>query len=219
MIKKLLKCVICALSIFVGVSSSAHDEKKGKQTVEYSFKYPKGKDYVEKIKDYRTKYKRVTQLQKSALHWNMGIVVYINQAKKTYAHNFITYQAEFEGLGEEEDDEEEEDEGKSSGPKYKFYPPGTIIVKEQYVLGKEHYLNEQGIPNDPITLAIMIKEKPGYDKSHGDWRYIQLSKDGNEMFEGKGGVGVVKSQCGDCHKNVANRDFIYHTFYSQVQGK
>ena len=157
--------------------------------------------------DYRAKFQRLTGLEKSALHWNQGIVVYCNICQDVYTNNYIEFLRDFNDDG----DEEEEKEGKS---RYKKYPAGTVIVKDHFPLGKRYFLDEGAVPTDPTTIAVMIKHKKGYDPIHDDWQYGYFMPSGQVIAIGKGEDSQIKKLCSDCHRNIRSRD---HIFSSKIQ--
>ncbi len=186
--------------------------KKSTKVKEKPFPFPADTPSLKQMKEYRKTYTRLTALQKSALHWNFGIVTYINKGEDRFQHNYNMYVKEFEALDEDDDEALEEIE-------FKPYDVGTIIVKEQYPLESEHHIDIEGVPLNPSALSIMIKEKKGYDPENGDWRYLQITSSGTMVANGKASDPVVKPLCGECHINVKDRDYVYHTFFTKVMTK
>lgn len=160
--------------------------------------------YQALIKNYRHKLERVSGLEPSPLHWGHGVVVYgDHEAAKIYRHNHLEFIKEFEM---DEGDDEDDDEFVIN---YKKYKVGTVFVKEQFSLPGKHSLASTGIPSDPSSIIVMIKEKPGYDPAGNDWKYVYFMVDGNIVAEGKSSVPAVKVLCSNCHQNVKQRDFIF----------
>ena len=150
------------------------------------------------LANYRNQWNRLTGFEYSGLHWKQFIVVYSNIGKSVFRHNYITY------LNQIEAEEEEEDfEGA-----FKKYAVGSVLIKENY--GSDH-----GKPGDPQTLTIMIKRTPGYDADFGDWEYLQSNVKGKFLVQGNSQNFVVKKTCLECHANVAERDYIFSSFYSE----
>ncbi|CAM2005388.1 cytochrome P460 family protein [Acanthopleuribacter pedis] len=157
------------------------------------FKAPEDEELKAMIADYRTKWTRVSGLQFSGMHWGQSVLVYINQKPEIYKHNHLTYLREFEEFDEDEEYE------------YTPYPVGTILLKENFLVN----LAEK---TQPLTQTIMIKREAGYDKEMGDWEYVQISQDGKLIVRGAGSRdAAVAAVCGNCHKNLSNRDYIFHT--------
>ena len=104
-------------------------------------------------------------------------------------------------LDEDDEEEEEEDEEEANFIKYS---EGTIFLKE-------HFLSKKGKPDMAISTTIMIKRKPGFDPKNGDWEYLQFTKEGVQTIRGKIDEPAVKINCGDCHKNMAERDYVFAT--------
>lgn len=145
------------------------------------------------LADYRRDWARLTGLQFSGMHWGQSVIVFVNQAKEIYKHNHLTYLREFE--------EADEDETYS----YKPYPVGTIFVKENFLAQVE-------AKTQALTLAVMIKHEPGFDPALGDWEFIQIGRDGQTIAQGASSKDpAIANLCGNCHQNLANRDFIFHT--------
>ena len=157
--------------------------------------------------DYHTKFQRLSSFEKSALHWNQGIVVYCNTCKDVYINNDLEYLREFDDDEDDEDDEEEDSSSKTS--KYKKYAVGTVIVKDHFPLEKRYFVNKQAVPTNPTTVAVMIKRKKGFDPIHDDWQYGYFTLQGNIIVNGKGENQAVKKLCSDCHKNIHSRDHIF----------
>lgn len=145
------------------------------------------------IENYRAEWPRLTGLQYSGMHWGQSVIVFVNQHRDIYRRNHRTYLLEFEEADEDETYE------------YTPYPVGTIFVKENFLL----HIDQKA---QALTLAIMIKHKPGYDPELGDWEFIQVGADGQTIVQGASSKNpAVASLCGDCHKNLADRDYIFHT--------
>lgn len=165
------------------------------------------------LDDYRNKWIRLTDLEFSGLHWNQGIVVYINQSHKTFVNNYVEYLKILEGLDEDEDCDpgerylEDEDECISV---FRFFPKGTIVLKENYLL-------HEGVPQQPLTVTMMAKEANDDENPENNWKYIQFDKDGKILISGKASDPAVQSNCAECHQNMMDRDYIFSTFYSPAR--
>lgn len=196
------------------------------------FKIPKEERLAQIIKNYGNDYIQVTDLQFSGLHWNMGMVVFVNKDQDIYVKNHLIHLKTLSEDEEEEDDgeweEEEKSEKQSSNKKEEEeddnweeeddsdeqkelkqngfkYSEGTIIVKENYAMkGK--------VAIAPTFLTIMIKREAGYDPKYNDWEYIQTGVDGSLILKGKFDHPQVKSVCADCHGNIQDRDYIFSTY-------
>jgi hypothetical protein len=169
------------------------------------FKVPE--QYGNDLKDYREKFIRLTRLEFSGLHWNQGIVIYINRNYKTYVDNYIGYLKLSEGLEDEdpceEGDDPEEDECVEL---FSDYAAGTIVLKENYLL-------KDRVPETPLMVTLMIKHEPGYDPEHGDWEYAQFDSSGKLIISGNATDPNVNKVCAECHINMSGRDYLFSTFY------
>ena len=82
---------------------------------------------------------------------------------------------------------------------------GTIFLKENYTSG-------EGKPHQPSSLTFMIKREPGYDPEGGDWQYIQSDVKGAVAVDGRMKDDGLYKLCGECHENMAERDYVFSTF-------
>ncbi|MCG7547601.1 cytochrome P460 family protein [Pseudoalteromonas sp. Of7M-16] len=167
----------------------------------YPFKVPD--KYKAALKNYRTKWHRMTGFEHSGLHWQQFIVVFLNQDAKVYEQNYLEYLRYYQDY-----DEEEEDEDEIAEPNFKVYSPGTIVLKE-------NFSSVSGAPHDALTITMMIKREKGYSKGFGDWEYVQFDKEGNIVLAGKGSEPMIKQMCSNCHASIEERDFIFANFYSR----
>ena len=147
-------------------------------------------------KGYRTDWSRITGFELSGLHWQQFVIVYLNKGRDIYKQNY----GEYVRFYVEEDDEEDTD--------FQLYPTGTVFIKE-------NYLAQDGRVGQPLTLTTMVKREPGYDPEHNDWEYIQSSVSGKVLLQGPYSDPTVKAVCAECHNNIAERDYIFSTFYSE----
>jgi|GEM_PF-2352933 len=197
--------------------------------------------YKKLLKDYRTQWVRLTGLQYSGLHWNLGIVIYINQEYKVFVNNYIGYLKVSQGLDEECEEEEEEetvgeddmqdlDEELSSDDEELFALDDDEDTEEildcsfpyqKYQVGtiilKENYLLKKGIPKEPVSITLMIKRQSGYDEQGGNWQYLQFDSRGEILVEGSKQKKAIQQQCANCHMNIHDRDFIFSTFYQPIR--
>lgn len=172
-------------------------KKEGEEPFKSKSEFNFPADIQEQLKDYRKKWVRLTNYEFSGLHWKQFIVIYINKEPINYVKNYIEFGRRYL------DDDEEEDEEDTQGEFIK-YPVGTIFLKE-------HYLSNKGKPDLAISTTLMIKKEPGYDPKNGDWEYLQFTKDGIPTIRGKADNPAVKINCSDCHKNMAERDYVFAT--------
>jgi len=167
----------------------------------YPFKIPEV--YQQALAGYRTGWQRVTGFEHSGLHWQQFIAVYINQGANVYANNYAEYLRLYQDADEDETDE--------LTPAFKTYQPGTIVLKENFGASN-------GSPDTPLTITMMLKREPGYDPQYGDWQYVQFDKNAEIILSGKAQDPMVKPMCGNCHMNIAERDYIFANFYSKPKG-
>ena len=170
----------------------------------YPFESPK--EYAEKLENYRNTWTRVTGFEHSGLHWQQFVVVFINKDADVYEHNYNEY------LRYYQDYDEDEDEDEITPPNFRSYSAGTIILKENFA-------SEKGIPDNALTVTLMIKHEAGYDPSNGDWEYVQYSKNGNVIIAGNSQDPVVKEACASCHLNIADRDYVFANIFSKRLNK
>ena len=149
--------------------------------------------------NYRKDWARLTGFEHSGLHWGQFVIVYTNVGEKTYRHNYLQYASWF-------DDPDDED----NIPSYDSYPVGTVLLKENFSV-------KNGKPDTPLTIAAMIKRASGFDPKGGDWEYIQLDVDGKVLLKGSSRQPEVHKNCGECHINVSDRDFVFANFYSNIK--
>lgn len=154
--------------------------------------------------DYRKKWLRMSGFELSSLHWNQFVAVFINDNPEVYRNNYLEYLRTSQDYDDEGEDEEEETTPKSN---FKAYPAGTLLAKEGYT-------SHQGKPGDPTFLVIMKKHPNGFDDENGNWEYMQFSTDGQTLMRGKASDPKVKVLCSGCHLNVADRDYVFGTFFS-----
>ena len=154
------------------------------------------KEFKEELNNYRNNWSWLTGYQYSGLHWNQFISIFINQSPKVFKNNYREYVRYY--LNDDEEDLGE--------PRFKSYPPGTIVVKE-------NYLSENGKPGQPLTLTFMIKHKPGFSPETGDWEYVQSDTKGNIIMRGTTDASVHEG-CVKCHSNVPGRDYVFSTIYN-----
>lgn len=152
-------------------------------------------------KNYRTKWKRITGFEYSGLHWGQFVVVYMNDHEEIYKNNYIEYIRLYV-----EDEELEDDE-----MMFQPYPVGTVFLKENYLV-------ETNRPGAPSSLTLMVKKEPGYDPEFGDWLYMQSATSGQIAMEGKMKDPVIYKVCSECHANMAERDYIFSSFYNEPAG-
>ncbi|PCJ16526.1 MAG: hypothetical protein COB04_10660 [Gammaproteobacteria bacterium] len=155
--------------------------------------------YAAVVKEYRVKYARVTGFEFSGLHWNMFVAIYVNKESNIYRSNYFEYIRAFI----ENDDDEDEIE-----PDFKYFSEGTVFLKENFA-------SKEGKPGQPVFLSGMIKRAPGYDPKGGDWEYFQSDSSGKLLLVGSSKDPEVVRQCGECHSNMEDRDFIFSTYYSE----
>lgn len=158
-------------------------------------------DKVPEISNYQS-WQVISPFGLSGLHWNQMVRILMNKNVDVYRNNhqhFLnTYMSDSFF-----DDEPKATEGE--GTEFRNYPPGTILVKENYML------NESGGRGEPSTLTIMIKHKPGHDSKSGDWEFIQTAPDGKVLLQGGAGKRAVNAACVQCHSHMKERDYIFST--------
>jgi len=75
------------------------------------------------------------------------------------------------------------------------FPAGSIIVREKLI---------QKDDERPSMLTVMIKRKPGFNKTANDWEFLAVEGDGSKVIERQ-----KKGSCLDCHVSQRERDFVY----------
>ncbi len=148
------------------------------------------------MKDYRNTWTRLTGFEFSGLHWNQFITVYTDKGEETYQNNYLQYITWYE-----DPDEFEE------LPPYADYSVGATILKENFSV-------EAGKPGAPLSVTAMVKHEPGYDAANGDWEYLQFDANGRVLLRGNSSNPQVEENCANCHRHVANRDYIFSQVYS-----
>lgn len=200
-----LKILCSAITIaLLSAQTNAEDTKK----VDSPFKIEQFKPSAENsnlYKDYRKDWIRLSGFELSALHWNQFVAVFTNQAADIYRNNYLEYVRTSQD--DYDEDEEEEDEDGNIITKYKPYPEGTVIIKEGFS-------SSEGKPGAPIFIVLMKKHPKGYDTTNGDWEYMKFTSDGSEIMRGKASDPAVAAQCANCHINVADRDYVFSSFFS-----
>lgn len=154
------------------------------------------------LKGYRKNWRRMTNPEQSGLHWNQGIIVYMNKNHNVYTNNHEKYS---KSLSEESD---------SSQAKNTFltYPVGTILLKENYFV-------EDGVITAPASIAMMIKREKNYDNSTGDWQFVQFDPTGHIMVNGNSKNTTVATACTQCHQSIAVRDYVFSTHFANSTGR
>jgi hypothetical protein len=80
---------------------------------------------------------------------------------------------------------------------------------------KSYNFKIDDVPSEKKQLILVMKKHPkGYDDKNGNWEYMKFSTDGHTLLRGKASQPQVDKQCAGCHINVADRDYIFGTFYS-----
>jgi len=81
-------------------------------------------------------------------------------------------------------------------------PVGSIVVKDSISA-----VESGGISRGP--LFTMEKMPPGFAPKFGDWRYAMIMPNG-KLFGMTGGDGNRAVEfCGECHLQVAERDYLF----------
>lgn len=138
----------------------------------------------------------------SGLHWNQVVRIFMNSNLQVYRNNhqqFLNTYMSDSFFNDEAGTTEKE------GSTFQEYPPGTILVKENYMLG------EAGGRGEPSTLTVMIKRKPGFDPGSGDWEFIQSAAEGKVLLRGGARKRAVNAACVQCHAHMQERDYIFST--------
>ena len=154
------------------------------------------------LQQYRQGWTQATALERSALHWNQGVVIYLNQGMARYRNNHAVQKDMRHG--------EELTETRSSG--FTVYSPGTIVLKENYVL-------EHGGPPRPASVTAMIKRENGYDPAMGDWQFVQFDPTGQILVNGSSRDPGVDAACAACHRGMVERDYVFSTLAPTEGGR
>ncbi|HEY8559651.1 MAG TPA: cytochrome P460 family protein [Pyrinomonadaceae bacterium] len=78
------------------------------------------------------------------------------------------------------------------------FPEGAIIVREK--------LTNAG-DAAPELVTVMLKREKGFSKKTGDWEYLIVEGDLNEV-KSREKVG----SCSSCHARAAGTDFVFKTY-------
>jgi hypothetical protein len=146
--------------------------------------------------DYRSRWAQLSRIAVSGMHWNQWVIVYSNLGEAPYHHNQQLWWNQEQASGWAD--------GSQQAVDYTHYQPGTVLLKEGFSGPAAHHLQ-------PTFLALMVKHPPGYDAEYGDWEFIQSSPQGKVMVRGPMSAPGVAAACGNCHSNVADRDFVFST--------
>ena len=75
------------------------------------------------------------------------------------------------------------------------FPDGTIVVKEAQRPGK-----------DFIGLIAVMRKERGADPEHGDWRFVEYTREGaKDRFE----LTARDSVCWSCHAGARQTDYLW----------
>ncbi len=190
--------IIICIAFVVGCGqrhSDVPDVTHSARSAERPSPWPPPVDSPHFAAEYRNLFTRVTVFEKSGLHWNQRVRIFVNQRPQDY---FINHRGQLREL------DIEADEAMDSSS-YVTYTPGTIFLKE-------HYTDSSGQPGSPLFLAAMLKHGAGYDSAGGDWEYLAWTTTGAWVVKGDSRNPAVKSMCASCHLNMSQRDFIFATF-------
>lgn len=194
MIKTLATTICLSLSL-TGLSADKSTNSLYQQAP--NFVIPKSLKAI--TPDYRKQWHRLSDSEFSGLHWQQFVVIYSNIGQDVYNNNYRTYINHYIN---------EEPSSKPNKKAFTQYPEGTIIIKESFA-------NHTPQIADALTLTIMIKHPKGFDSANGDWEYLQTSSDGRILLRGKADDPAVYQPCGECHKNMKERDYIFSTIISK----
>lgn len=146
-------------------------------------------------------WEKLVEKRASGLHWGLDVTIYLNKAVDVYYFNAMCYR----------DECSDADEEPTGDNRYRKYPEGTMLVKENY-----HAL-ESTKAGELHSLTVMIKRAANYDTENGDWQYFELiqQRDGRFLvnLEGSHGNKGVAQNCSGCHFGAKDRDFVFSTFY------
>jgi hypothetical protein len=146
--------------------------------------------------DYRSRWPQLAPLSFSGMHWNQSVTVFSNAGQAPYRHNQDLWWEQEQNSGWS---------GADSGGAFQSYAPGTVLVKEGFMRAKP------GATLHPTFLSIMVKREKGFDPEYGDWEYIQSSPQGKVLLRGAFSAPGISTACGNCHTNVADRDYVFST--------
>ena len=196
----LLKKLILALSVTLFVSSVAAEC----DTNQTHCRPVAIKNFTEFGVDKYTDWIWLTGYEPSGLHWNQFISLSLNKGLDVYKNNYSLYLESFLSDDDDDDDDDEDDANKKN---FMRYPVGTTFVKENYISVK-------GKPGPLALITVMSKRDPGFDPSGGDWEYLQFDGLGKLIMRGSAKNKAISVTCAECHKNVAERDFVFSTMLS-----
>lgn len=82
------------------------------------------------------------------------------------------------------------------------YPECARIIKAKYK-------DETG--QEFIDLAIMVKMPAGYDPENNDWWYGHADSAGSQIKDQEMDIETMFHDCGFCHQNAPDQDFLFST--------
>jgi len=184
--------------------------RKGKVRGELKVTTLPTETHPDKIFEGYRSFQQISDMFFSKTHWNRHVRIFMNAGHEVFSHN---YRAFLCLQGDDEACDEEEGE-----PEFRTYPPGTIIVKEHCLPTTNPKITNL------LTIAVMVKGAPGSDPENGDWKYYWINKNGDIILQGDSKKKSVANTCANCHKEVADRDFIYSTIgnpmlFEHISGK
>lgn len=169
--------------------------QKDLDAVSKKFVLPKSNKALDFIRSYSKEWYRLSNLEPSSLHWNQNVVVYINKNKEKYIKNHKSYLKWNEAVEEGDDTDK---------IVFENYSQGISILKEGHIIHSSKYVQ-------PASINIMTKMEKGYDKKYGDWKFTQISNEGEIVLSGNSSNKVVLATCIQCHQNVSERDHVFAT--------
>jgi cytochrome P460 len=186
--------IIALLTIAALYASGASDKivRQGEARTLPAFTVPETLEPV--LHQYRQGWTQATDLERSALHWSQGVVIYMNQGQAQYRNNHARQKHIMNG----------EEQADANTPGFTVYPHGTVLLKENYTL-------EQGVPPQPASVTIMLKRETGYDPTMGDWQFVQFDPAGKMIVNGSSRDPEVAATCAVCHRGMVERDYVFST--------
>lgn len=86
---------------------------------------------------------------------------------------------------------------------------GSILIKEK-LKSSATDTSQVEAAGKPVLLTAMVKRESGYDPEHGDWEYLTLTGDAQQITS----RGKLEN-CRQCHDAKKGADFVYLNYLTR----